>query len=150
MRRELEAKGLMRSLLASERRSRACRLPALREPAGSEHGRKKYRNSQSISHLPLSSSSSCADKQPSKSPYGSKIFLIFSPPLLPSQRCLVRQGWLREPRQGCPLRPFAEKYPKAVQSPSPPTEHPSRLQRSLSSALRCGKAAGCRQELSAL
>ena len=94
-----------------------------------------------MSHLPLSSSSSCADNKPSKSPYSSETF--FFSPLLPSQRCLVRQGWLQEPWRGCPC-PSAGKYPKAVQPP----EHPGRLWRPPSPAPWRGKAAGCRQELS--
>lgn len=71
------------------------------ESTGSEHSRKKYCNKQSISHLPLSSGSSCADNESSKSPYESETF--FFPPFLPSQWCLVRQGWLL----GCPPHPSA-------------------------------------------
>lgn len=76
----------------------------MRGPAGGSHactGRKKFCNRQSISYLPLSCSSSCADKKPGKAPCRN---VTHFPPSWPggwgwlhaslgkSPRC--RQGWL--------------------------------------------------------
>lgn len=83
---------------------------------GPEHSRKKYRNRQSISRLPLSSGSSCADNKPCKSPCSTEAF--FSPsPALAEVPCKTQDLW-----QGCLPCPSMGKYPKAVQPP----EHPGR------------------------
>lgn len=95
--------------------------PACAASAGSEHSRKKYRNRQSISHLPLSSGSSCADNKPSKSPYSSETF--FSPLLPSSQPCqtVLAVG----AAVGLPSSSLCGEVSQSMQPP----EHPSRFQR---------------------
>lgn len=85
------------------------------KPTRSEHGREKYCNKQSISRLPLSSGSSCADNESSKSPYKSETF--FSPLSCPHSGAL-------SDRAACwaalltPLRGNALKYCSPLSIPA--------------------------------
>lgn len=85
--------------------------------------RKKYLTRRRISSLPLSSSSSRADNEPSRSPYSSKD--IFFPPFLPWR--LAGRGW---PHASVTSAPWGNAPEQISPQPAEPPPSPPGADRS--------------------